>query len=564
MQRIKNYSLEQLLMQLRFAPQSKRRKQLEGAENLLSIIDKGREYPFEFVCFKITGFRPSGPIEWQPIKGEELIDDLRIFISKLSSQIAPPAWEQGEKVSTIEELSRELFVSTKTINRWRKRGLVALKFIFDDGEKRFGFLDSTVAGFLKEHPDLAARARKFARLTKKERQQIVRRAMSFAARTGLSRYQVINKIAEKFGRAHETIRYVIANYEKANPDRHIFGKPAGVVSPAEGAEIYRLYKQGGDIKELISRFHRTKSSIYRIIKLGRAKAILARKVEYIASEEFSAIGAEQKILGNPIAGVKLSFRKNTEPPQLTGGSFEKYQQALNDAPVLNREQEVELFRRCNYLKYLAFTAREGMRVSSVPSARLNKIERYLAQAETIRKMIIEANLRLVMSIANKHFSSGVNMADLVSEGNLSLMQAAEKFDYTKGFRFSTYATWAITKDYARRIPEEAGRLDKAGAASLENVQRDFRTTTAAGVVAIERARESLVEVIKNNLDQREQYIIMNHYGLVGSSIKKQKKTFLQIGQDLGMSKERARQLELIALQKLKHLLSIEEFEMLTG
>ena len=179
-------------------------------------------------------------------------------------------------------------------------------------------------------------------------------------------------------------------------------------------------------------------------------------------------------------------------------------------------------------------------------------------------MIIEANLRLVVSIANKHFSSGVNMADLVSEGNLSLMQAAEKFDYTKGFRFSTYATWAITKDYARRIPQEAGRLDKAGAASLENVQRDFRTTTAAGVVAIERARESLVEVIKDNLDEREQYIIMNHYGLVGSSIKKQKKTFLQIGQDLGMSKERARQLELIALQKLKHLLSIEEFEMLTG
>ncbi len=180
MQRIKNYSLEQLLMQLRFAPQSKRHKQLEGAENLLSIIDKGREYPFEFVCFKITGFRPSEQIEWQPIKGEELIDDLRIFISKLSSQVAGPVWEQGEKVSTIEELSKELLVSTKTINRWRKRGLTALKFIFDDGEKRFGFLDSTVAEFLKEHPDLAARARKFARLTKKERQQIVRRAMSFA------------------------------------------------------------------------------------------------------------------------------------------------------------------------------------------------------------------------------------------------------------------------------------------------------------------------------------------------------------------------------------------------
>ncbi len=564
MQQIKNHNLAQLLMQLRFTPPSKRRKQLEGAEQLLSIIDKDREYPFEFICFKITGFRPKGQIDWQPIKGDELINDLRIFISKLSSQVAPPVWEQGEKVYTIEELAKELGVSTKTINRWRKRGLVALKFTFDDGEKRFGLLHSTVNEFLEGHPELVASARKFARLTKKEKQQIIRQAVSLAFRTKLSRYQVINRIAEKLGRSHETVRYVIANYEKENPQKRIFSKPAGVVSPAEAAEIYRLYKQGGDIREMMKHFHRTKSSIYRIIKLGRAKSILAGKIEYVSSEEFSAADAEQKILANPISGVRLTSRKSAEPPQLAGGSFERYLDALNSTPVLNREREMELFRRYNYLKYLAFTTREGMKLASVASTRLNKIGRYLAQAEKIKKVIIEANLRLVVSIANKHAASGVNLPDLVSEGNLSLMRAVEKFDYTKGFRFSTYATWAITKDYARRIPQEAARPDKAGAASLENVQRDFRATTAAGVVAIERARESLVQVIKDNLDEREQYIILNHYGLVGSSIKKQKKTFQQIGQELDMSKERVRQLELIALQKLKHLLSIEEFEMLTG
>ena len=566
-------------MQLRFTPEKKRQKQLDAAEKLFAIVDKDKEYPFEFVCFRITGFHLKSAAEGELIKGDELAKDLRVFIFKLSGKLARPVTEQNQKIYTIEELAKTAGVSMKTIYRWQKRGLIGRKYIFDDGMRRIGFKQSTVDKFFEANPKLTGKAKSFIRLTDKRKEQIIKQAARLSVGKNLSRHQIIDKISAKTGRSHETIRYILLNYEKANPDKAVFKKSTGVIEPTQAAEIYRLFKQGCPIKELMKRFDRNKSSIYRIINRRRAKTLLVRKIEFVASDEFLEEDAEQEILPKPAGNAEPSAGKNVvpgtppegvpkrtygEPLELSGRSMPKYLHTLKDVPVLNREQEVELFRRYNYLKFLACQIRTGMKPARVSGTRLSQIESYLTETEDIKRRIIEANLRLVISVARKHTTSGANLPDLVSEGNISLMRAVEKFDYNRGFRFATFASWIIAKDFARKIPAQTGRLDKATKASLADIQRDLRAEDAADFAAMERAHQSLTQVIKDNLTEREQYIILNRFGLIGPPIKKQTKTLKQVGEELGLSKERIRQVELIALQKLRQSLSSEEFELLTG
>jgi RNA polymerase primary sigma factor/RNA polymerase sigma factor len=180
---------------------------------------------------------------------------------------------------------------------------------------------------------------------------------------------------------------------------------------------------------------------------------------------------------------------------------------------------------------------------------MDQIERLHEELVGVKNEIISANLRLVVSIAKRHVGPVENFFELVSDGNMSLIRAAEKFDYARGNKFSTYASWAIMKNFARTIPDEHRRRDRYRTSSAEmfNATEDVRSDQYEQESA-QNQRESQVGKILERLDQREQQIIISRFGLHRGD---EPLTLKEVGAELGVTKERIRQLEARALNKLR-------------
>jgi len=190
--------------QTRFAPRERRLEQIDRAEQLLAEIEPTRCYPYEYLCFRITGFRPEGAPALV-LEGGEVRHDLRLFVEDLSATVEQAAELVTEPVLTVDAMSRRFNVSVRTVTRWRRQGLVARRFIID-GRTKVGFLESSLSRFVAAHRTQVDRGARFRQLTDAERDEIIRRARRMALVQPAGLIEIARRIGRKMGRSTETIR----------------------------------------------------------------------------------------------------------------------------------------------------------------------------------------------------------------------------------------------------------------------------------------------------------------------------------------------------------------------
>lgn len=607
--------LKELATQLvRYVPREKKLEQLNNAEEFYYAIDPEKEYTYGEICFQITEYHPEMNAS-TIYPGHDVQNDVLCLIEDLADSAVISEEQVSEALWTIEQLSERFHVSTKTIARWRKVGLVSRRVLVD-GKKRVVFLDHSVEQFVQRNPDRIRRGETFSQLSEEERKAIIMRAKKLSE-TGGNPTEVAKRLSESTGRSVETIRYTLKAFDEAHVDDALFPNRNTPLPEETKWKIYQGFRKGESIDDLAKRYRRTKGSIYRIIGAYRVKRIMELPLDYIDNPGFASAESDKKdivFLGQLPKNEKTRCKPRQENAvllkewkRLPGNNLDEpfaksfgngefdceinsevynnddeivssdvfqetamsvnfvetselppYLAGLYEIPLLTPEQEVHLFRKMNYLKYKASRLRSKLNVDKPKVHLMSQIEEYYDLAVATKNEIVAANLRLVVSIAKKHVSPFVGFFELVSDGNLSLMKAVEKFDYARGNKFSTYATWAVMRNFARTIPDEKKLLDRFRPSEMEafELAEDFRSSHIKEE-KLQKERENLVDQLMDELSDREQQILSSRYGLGKNELPR---TLRQIGADMDVTKERVRQIEIRALAKLRKVVEEECLE----
>ncbi|MFI6013735.1 RNA polymerase sigma factor [Streptomyces sp. NPDC051243] len=349
-------------------------------------------------------------------------------------------------------------------------------------------------------------------------------------------------------------------------------------------------------------------------KTAAAKKTTAKKddAELLEDEvlEDTKVGDEPE--GAESAGFVLSDEDEDDAPAqqvaaagATADPVKDYLKQIGKVPLLNAEQEVELAKR---IEAGLFAEDKLANADKLAPKLKRELEIIAEDGRRAKNHLLEANLRLVVSLAKRYTGRGMLFLDLIQEGNLGLIRAVEKFDYTKGYKFSTYATWwirqAITRamaDQARTIripvhmvevinklarvqrqmlqdlgreptPEELAKeldmtpekvievqkygrepislhtpLGEDGDSEFGDLIEDSEAVVPADAVSFTLLQEQLHSVL-DTLSEREAGVVSMRFGLTDG----QPKTLDEIGKVYGVTRERIRQIESKTMSKLRH------------
>ncbi len=279
---------------------------------------------------------------------------------------------------------------------------------------------------------------------------------------------------------------------------------------------------------------------------GRAHRLLTRELSFVPNKAFAESKHGEACRGNQ--RVDLVEDQGNGPTVKLRPGLPAHLLRLCEASIMTAEEERAAFQRMNFLKYYYNHHRMLLDADTVETDHLDMMEDLIHRAERIRNDIISSSIRLVISIIKKYCTPHCVFDDLLSDGIVSLLRAVDKFDFDRGFRFSTYATQIIHRDLWRVIARDQksrARFNTGNKLFLEGQMEEASSSVG------ERSSNQVLRTIDqllDRLDARERMIISGRFGLESSG---KKETFSALGKQLGISKERVRQLAERAVLKLR-------------
>ena len=276
----------------------------------------------------------------------------------------------------------------------------------------------------------------------------------------------------------------------------------------------------------------------------RVEELYRLEIDFIPNDSFSLVDNDE------LSGLIDEVERGKTTAETLATGLPAHLGRMSATRLLTPDEERDLFRRMNYCKYLALTLRSKLSRTAPSAERVAEIEDYVRRATRLRNHLIQANTRLVMSIARRFANSANTFDDLLSHGLVSLMHAIEKFDYDRGYRFSTYATCAVRRDLCRHVMTQRRDSQRFGTGAdllLNDVGGEPAESQQLTEPEWRNLNASLVRMIER-LDERERFIVTHRFGL-GDGAKRA--SYNRLGERMGISKERVRQLANRAMEKLR-------------
>lgn len=528
-----------------FSPIDVRQAQLSAAEALLHTVEPAKAYPADFVVYRVTGYRPKD-VSADMLAGEALQHDLGLLIERVSETLDLVTATTVEPVLSIDDVVERFNVASKTIQRWRRRGLPARRFLFSDNKRRVGFLLSSVERFVAANGNGVASEANTSAVLRGEIDDIVRHARRLATECGCDIDVITRRLARRFHRSPLTILHTLRKHDADHASDAVLPLATSRIDDARRARIIRARKRGRSLASIARKFDASLASVHRVLLDERIVRLSRRKAKFIDDPLYHADDADAAIEEIARIDGALSDVGNSTADARVPRDLPPYLQQLYRTPLLSPQQERALFLKFNYHKFRFATARRQLDPQLARSRELRVLEGHLAAANETKNAIVRANLRLVISVARKHLRSGLSLMELASDGNITLMRAVESFDLHHGHKFSTYATLALMKGFARSVPAMGAAARRS--TGLPGVELHSLPDSRFPLAADRLGNREEVSQLLARLGGREREVVRSRFGINDRGMPA---SVDEVALAMGLSVQRVRQIERAAIVKLR-------------